>query len=249
MTVDPGSSPVPFSRIAQSRGHEEVAQQIREAILSQRLLPSDRLPSSRNLAEQFGVSRALIIEALRVLEHSGLVVTRTGARGGTFVRKPTADQVIREVGILIRSGGVGLAALSEIRELLEGQNAVWAAKRATAEQLDALREVAEEMRSLATTNARRAGDVEDLDVRLHTILAEAAHNELSAAIVMGIVPALRDMIGLLPPHIESDAAEQYEAIYRAIARRDARAARAAMVHHVAFFAQMLGRRADAGSPT
>jgi len=238
-----GEGGVMFTRIAPVRGHEEVAQQIREAILTDRLRPADRLPSSREMAIQFGVSRAIIHEALRVLEHSGFVVTRPGAHGGTFVRKPAGDQVIREVGVLIRTGGIGLSDLSEIREVLEGQNAAWAAVRITAEQLERLAEVAARMRALVTAGARKPGDVEELDVELHTIVAEAAHNELSAAIVMGIVPALREMIGLLPPHVEQDAAEQYQAIYEAVAGRDPRRARAAMVRHVGFFAGILGRPA------
>lgn len=230
-----------FTRIAPTRGSQEVAEQIREAILSERLVPADRLPPSRELARQFGVSRALIHEALRVLEHSGLIVTRLGARGGTFVRRPDADQVTREVGVLIRTGGVGLSELSEIRELLEGQNAAWAARRISPEQLERLGTVTAQMRALAAATTRRSGDVEELDVEFHTIIAQGAQNELSAAIVMGIVPALRELIGLLPPNIEGAAADQYQETYDALVARNAKRARSAMVRHIAFFAGVLGR--------
>jgi GntR family transcriptional regulator, transcriptional repressor for pyruvate dehydrogenase complex len=228
-----------FSRIAPVRGHEEVALQIREAILSERLLPSDRLPSSRQLAQQFGVSRALVHEALRVLEHSGLVVTRPGAHGGTFVRRPDADQVTREVGVLIRTGGVSLSELSELRTLLEGQNAAWAARRASPEQLAELSRITREMRHLATSGDVKAGQVEDLDVQFHTLIARAGGNGLSAAIVIGIVPALRHLIGLLPPHSERSAATQYEKCYAAITEHSETRARSAMVDHINFYANVL----------
>ncbi len=231
-------SPV-FRRIASTRGWEGVAEQIREAILSERLLPSDRLPPSRELAKQFGVSRALVHEAVRVLEHSGLLVTKPGARGGTFVRRPDADQVTREVGVLIRTGGVGFAELSELRAVLEGQNAAWAARRAAPEQLAELGRVTRRMRELAAGFPSRPGELQDLDVQFHTIIAQAAGNGLSAAIVMGIVPALRELIELLPPHVEKVAAEQYEEMQAAIAGHDPRRARRAMVEHINFFAEVL----------
>lgn len=242
-------SPV-FSRIAPTRGWEGVAQQIREAILTERLRPSDRLPPSRELARQFGVSRALVHEAVRVLEHSGLLVTRPGANGGTFVRRPDPDQVTRELGVLIRTGGVGFAELSEVRLVLEGQNAAWAARRASVDQLAELAELARRMRGLATGTPRHPGDVMELDVQFHTVIAQGAHNELSAAIVMGIVPALRELIGLLPPNVESAAADQYDEVYAAIAGRDARRAHRAMVQHINFFAEILrGQRTPGdGSP-
>ncbi len=231
-------SPV-FRRVAPTRGWEGVAHQIREAILSERLQPSDRLPPSRELARQFGVSRALVHEAVRVLEHSGLLETRPGANGGTFVRRPDPDQVTREVHVLIRTGGVGFAELSELRAVLEGQNAAWAASRASPEQLADLARVTRRMRELAAGEPRRAGVLEDVDAEFHTIIAQGARNDLSAAIVLGIVPALRELVGLLPPGIEQAGAEQYEEVHAAIAGHDEERARAAMVRHINFFAEVL----------
>ncbi len=228
-----------FRRVPPTRGWEGVAHQIREAILSERLQPSDRLPPSRELARQFGVSRALVHEAVRVLEHSGLLETRPGANGGTFVRRPDPDQVTREVTVLIRTGGVGFAELSELRALLEGQNAAWAARRASPEQLAELARVTERMRELAGGVPRQPGVLEDLDAEFHTIIARGARNDLSAAIVLGIVPALRELIGLLPPDIEKAAAEQYEEVHAAIAGHDGQRARRAMVQHIRFFAEVL----------
>jgi len=197
--------------------------------------------AGRELALQFGVSRALIHQALRVLEHSGLVVTRTGAHGGTFVQRPAGDQVTRELGILIRTGGVGLAELSEVRVILEGQNAAWAAKRASPQHLERMADVVQRLQALAAAGGVSLGAVGALDVEFHVIVAEAAHNKMSEAFVKGIVPAVRELIGLLPPNLEHAAAVQMSETQGAILAGDSRRARASMVRHIEYFARILTR--------
>ncbi len=65
-----------FKPVRQGRISEEIAQQLKESILLGLFKPGDRLPSERDLAEQFRVSRVVIREALRALENLGFILTR-----------------------------------------------------------------------------------------------------------------------------------------------------------------------------
>src|SRR5919206_988469 len=75
------------------KAYEQVADQLRELITSGELAPGQRLPSEAALAVQFGVSRATIREALRVLLTQNLIRTTKGAHGGSFVNLPTVDHI------------------------------------------------------------------------------------------------------------------------------------------------------------
>jgi GntR family transcriptional repressor for pyruvate dehydrogenase complex len=239
-------APISFKRMASARGFENVAEQIRQAILSNGVTAGDRLPSNRELAEQFGVSRALVNEAVRVLEHSGLLTIRPGAHGGMFVSRPAADQLTRHLNLMIRLGGVGLGDLTEFRMAIEGQNAAWAAERATAREIERLDEIVAQLREGLRARRTSAGELEDLHGAFHTLVAEAAHNELSASIVRGIFPAIQELTGLVPLSEFSRGREQLGRIARAIRGRRPGAARDAMKEHVAYFAELL-RTAAPGS--
>lgn len=238
---------VSFRPVEPNRGFEQVADQIRQAILSDGYRPGDRLPPTRALAESFGVSRALVHEALRVLEHSGLLVTRPGANGGTFVMRPAADQLTRQLDLLVRLQGIGLVALTEFRLAMEGQNAAWAAERATSSDLARLDELARQAESMATASTSyNPRALEDVDVALHIAIAEAAHNELSVAMVRGMLPAIRTVIERLPERMARPA-ERMPHVIAAIGARDAENARRAMIDHIAFYARVVEREAASGS--
>ncbi len=74
-----------FKPIKQPRLSEAVFDQLKQTILLRHFKPGDRLPSERKLSEEFQVSRIAIREAMRALETSGLVITRLGSTGGTYV--------------------------------------------------------------------------------------------------------------------------------------------------------------------
>src|SRR3954453_8271284 len=82
-----------FAPVTIARASSSIADQIRAAILSGRLEQGERLPPERELAEQFGVSRVTVRDALRGLEAMGLIEVRVGARGGAFVTVPTGSLV------------------------------------------------------------------------------------------------------------------------------------------------------------
>src|ERR1044072_664033 len=78
-----------FAPISGARASSSIADQIRQASGTGRLAQGERLPPERELAEQFGVSRVTVRDALRALEAMGLIEVRVGARGGAFVTVPS----------------------------------------------------------------------------------------------------------------------------------------------------------------
>jgi DNA-binding GntR family transcriptional regulator len=74
-----------FKPIKQSRVSDEVAEQLKQSIIAGHFKEGDKLPSERDLANEFQVSRVAIHEALRSLESSGFIVTRQGPTGGSYV--------------------------------------------------------------------------------------------------------------------------------------------------------------------
>src|ERR687886_1846181 len=94
-----------FSRVVPTRASSDVVAQIREAILSGRVKPGDRLPTERELAAQFGVSRVTIRDALRALEAGGLIRVRVGGNGGPYVAEPDIAQLSDSLGTHLQLRG------------------------------------------------------------------------------------------------------------------------------------------------
>jgi len=119
------------------RSFEDVVEQIRASIVTGTLPVGERLPSERELAETFGVSRPTLREALRVLEAMGLLDIRLGAQGGAFAggddRAPT-----NVISALLATQAVAQPAeLSQLRASYHADNAYWADATRLTRLLDA----------------------------------------------------------------------------------------------------------------
>ena len=107
---------LPFKPPARRRLHEDVAEQLRDAILDGRFPAGQRLPPERELATEFRVNRTSIREAIKVLEGLGLIVVRQGD-GATV--QPLVDVSLDVLGAMIFHGGrLDLALLAEMREVI-----------------------------------------------------------------------------------------------------------------------------------
>ena len=89
-----------FGAYRAKRAFQEIAEEIKQAILEKKIGHGDRLPSERSLAEQFAVGRLTIREVLRTLETAGFVRIRKGSGGGAFVGHGDPQTV---AGIIIDS--------------------------------------------------------------------------------------------------------------------------------------------------
>ena len=113
--------------------------QLHQLIEAGKLKAGDRLPSERELAETFRVSRSSVREAIKTLENEGLVMTRPGS--GTFITAVKVEAIIQPLASLLSRGKDALIDLFEMRRLVEPGIAALAAERATPADILRLKEI------------------------------------------------------------------------------------------------------------
>jgi DNA-binding FadR family transcriptional regulator len=230
-----------FTEVRPVRSFEGIALQIQLAVSSGQLKNGDRLPTERELGTIFGVSRATLREALRVLESSGVIEIRRGASGGVFVAEPKADQVAQALEALIRFRGATTAELAEFRVSFEGETAYWAARRATPEQVARLAAITAQYAAAAERPETRWAALVDLDVLFHEQVASASHNTIRLAIMLAIHGALYEASLAIESRADLDfrraEAAELVAIAQAIGRHQVRLAQRLMRKHVSWNAQ------------
>ena len=172
--------------IKKIRIHEEAVRQIRELINQGKLKAGDQLPSERELAETFKVSRTSVREALRALESKDLIVTRTGM--GTFIADQPAESLVTSLASLMTEAKDGLADIFEMRKLIEPQIAGLAAERANEEDIRGLGRILERQREQI---ARGATGVE-ADTEFHFSIGKATQNQALQRLISGLMDLLSD---------------------------------------------------------
>ena len=206
----------------------DVANQIEQQIRAGDIKPGERLPSERNLAVSFEVSRPTIREAMIALEIAGLVEIRTGS--GIYILKPRQQE---ESGLA--DEGPGPFEILETRLLIESEVASLAASRITNHQLRELEAALSDMEA----EDKEGTVTERADQRFHCIIAEAASNSALSAVVEWLWD-LRNksrISALFHARVREKGVhpslEDHRRIYRALANRDPLLAREAMRAHIA----------------
>jgi GntR family transcriptional repressor for pyruvate dehydrogenase complex len=215
--------------------YEEVAARIRGLIASGELGPGQALPSERKLAEQFRVGRAVIREAIRQLEVSGLVESRHG--GGNYVREITVEHLVAPIANVLNGMAPLREELMDARLFFEPQIARAAADRATPEDLRRLEEVVRRQEERVATGHPGAEE----DAEFHDLLASATHNTVVERVMEVIDGLLEDSQARLFRSVERSeiSLEGNRRILEAVARHDQEAAQAAMVEHLEDIARNL----------
>jgi GntR family transcriptional repressor for pyruvate dehydrogenase complex len=166
-----------FEKALKRRAYEDVVDQIEHAILRGDIKRSARLPSERDLIEQFGVSRSTIREALRVLQSRGLVEVRHGDPGGPIVRADPGASVATVLSALFRAEQIKLADVIQFRMVVESAAAGFAAT-SSARSIAAIRKTYEDMKKTKTWDEQI-----EADVLFHRRVAEASKNPLFVLVV------------------------------------------------------------------
>jgi GntR family transcriptional regulator, transcriptional repressor for pyruvate dehydrogenase complex len=109
------SVPVEFRPIRTRRAFEEICQRIREQLALGVLKPGDKLPPERDLAQQLGVSRNVLREALRSLEMAGVLRLQKGVKGGAFIQEGDTSRMNDVMRDMLSLGSISLGELSEAR--------------------------------------------------------------------------------------------------------------------------------------
>lgn len=218
---------------AGARLYESIARALEQAIEVGRYKPGGRLPSERELSDQFGVSRPVVREAIIVLELRGLVQRRHGA--GVYVAAKTP------VKLSGADDADGPFEVTEARRLLEGEVAALAATAASDQQIAEMEAIIARIGDMRTDQATR----EQADRAFHTALARATNND----VLVGLVESLWDKryqsplcvyffsrareAGIQPP------VDEHRLVLDALKARDPDAARQAMRDHLARVTQNL----------
>lgn len=150
---------------------ELVSRRLADAIELELLTDGSQLPGEIELAATFGVATVTIREALADLRRSGLIETRRGRGGGSFVRTPTEGPVALSRRRLAERSVMELRDMGDLYAIVSGGAAALAATRASADDLRMLRAAHEELLGAADAGARRRADA-----RFRVLLAVAAQS-------------------------------------------------------------------------
>ncbi|MDT3672874.1 MAG: FadR/GntR family transcriptional regulator [Aromatoleum sp.] len=226
-----------------SRLSDAVAEQLERWITEQHLTSGTQLPTEKSLCERFGVSRAVIREAISRLKADGCVTTRQGS--GAFVAARPGQGSFRLVRDPEHSSSIMAGEISdifELRYLVETGAAERAALRRTAEDLERMRAVLARMQDALVAQVDAVGD----DDAFHVAIAIATHNLQIARFQAFMGAQFSDSRA---PTWSSDghrsgrareAQAEHVRIFEAISRSDAKAAREAAQAHLVSAARRLG---------
>jgi len=170
--------------IKKTRIHEEVVTQIHELIRGGRLKAGDQLPSERELAETFQVSRASVREALRALETHGLIISRTGM--GNFIADLPVESLVAPLAKLLTEEKNALADIFELRKLIEPQIASMAAERATVKDIERMKRLLDKQ----SEQVQRGATGVDADTEFHFAIGQATQNHAIEKLVSGLLDVL-----------------------------------------------------------
>jgi GntR family transcriptional repressor for pyruvate dehydrogenase complex len=219
-----------FPRISREpRLSDKVAELLLETILNEGLQPGDRLPSERELGEQFGVSRTVIREAVRALAAKGVIDVRTGS--GLRVAAVDGSAVSESMSLYLRGGALEYPKVHEVRKSLEVEIAGLAAERAMPDDVAVMRDICERMEELVETDVEEASR---LDLEFHRAIAAATSNDLYLLLLDSIGEALLEVRrdNLRQPPAVADALASHRAILDRIDAHDREGARQAMSEHL-----------------
>ena len=176
---------------------KQIAERIRQLIVSGELSVDDRLPTEHELSERFAVSRPTIREALKRLAAQNLVRSKRGPTGGTFVTRPSVtdaqDNLINVTTLLVSIGEFDFDQVSEARLQLESLCARLAAGH-----------IPDDLDQVMATELDKQNDPsltdQDFcasDVRFHRALVDAASNDLLGFLLSAVIEALQPVANLI----------------------------------------------------
>ncbi|MBT3590399.1 MAG: FadR family transcriptional regulator [Candidatus Marinimicrobia bacterium] len=214
--------------VPQQKLYKNIVNQIRKMILSGELKKGDQLPSERDMAQQFGVSRTAVREAIKSLSEIGLIDIMVGR--GTFVANNTADRIVESVNLLLDVEKVVKEDLHYARKVLEAPIAKLAAKNRKQENIDQLQFLIEKMEKSKNHTKKFI----EVDMEFHVELAKASGNSAFVVLTQAIMQILRsDLTFVLNFQDQTETAlSHHKKILKNIVSQDIEGAELAMQSHM-----------------
>ncbi|MDR6551955.1 FadR/GntR family transcriptional regulator [Paenibacillus qinlingensis] len=221
------------TKLQKQNHYDEIAQQIKEMIVQGQLKMGDKLPSTKELSERFGVGRSTMREALSALKAMGLIEIRQG--GASRVIRDAPSEVTLPEWTSLRMNRTTLLELMEVRQSLEISIASIAARKRTPEDLAQLQRIMQDMGSSVGNDA----EGERTDLGFHQLLVQATHNSIMEQTFESIRNAMEMMIRDIRraelyanQEVAVKLLKEHKVIYEAIVSGDPVLASAAMREHL-----------------
>ena len=222
-----------------------VSEEIKTGVVDRDLKQGDKLPNEAEMIALFRVSKGTVREALRILEAEGLISTRTGPGGGSFVNKVTVEHAKSMLANYFYFEHLSLADFYQLRKILEPELASNLAGKLTEEQLN-------ELEALALSHPEPAQSAQEekeqhiASLRFHQCLADFAENRLLGFVIAFMARLLTDLTVYRrlydPPNHELalKGRDHQQRLVEALRRGEAREAREIMASHMAVAEELMG---------
>ena len=242
-------APLSFEPIHTRRAFEEICQRIRDQLAAGALKPGDKLPPERDLAQQLGVGRNALREALRSLEIAGILTLRKGVKGGAFIREGDPERMNEVVRDMLSLGSISVADLTEARVHIQDLVVRLACERAGEDDLDALQANIDRTERMTADGAYLARV--ECSREFYRLLGRSTHNPLLAMVVESVTEVLMQFVyarvaagGKPQPRL----VEKRRAFLDALRARDAAEATRLMRSHLESVHRLLDRSTGGAAP-
>ena len=219
-----------FEAVKVNRISQNIAEQIRGAILAGELKIGEQLPPEKDFAKHFGVSKSSLREAYRALEAYGLLEIRQGMSGGAFIKKVDFSTVKDSLVNYFFFQNPGLRSYTQVRLCIEPQVVEICAEKITAEDIEFLE------KNISDMEAEIDGKsfISNLDIAFHKKLVDITENEIISLIVESIQTALINIKQIV--HTDEQFLKMvchgHKQIVKALKEKDPDKASKAMLKHI-----------------
>lgn len=238
-----------FNQVRQRRLSDDIVERLEAMILEGTLKAGERLPAERVLAEQFGVSRPSLREAIQKLVAKGLLVSRQG--GGNYVAQSLGSTFSDPLLYLLEGNPEAQRDLLEFRHTLEGSCAYYAALRATEVDHQRLTSAFETLQACYQHHDKVSDEEGAADANFHLAIAEASHNTVLLHTIRGLFDLLKHNVvtnigGMYAQRTETreQLMSQHRELYEAIMQGRAEEAREISHRHISYVREVLEEAQD-----
>ena len=227
-----------FKEITPVRLYESAIEQIMDLVKRSELIPGDKLPPERKLAEKLSISRGSLREAFRVLESKGLIKSKAG--GGRYIREIRKNGHNSTENIILSLEKSSILELLEAREMFEVKIAKIAAQRATPEDIKLIEMVLNKMNQKEELKDEKKTES---DTEFHLAIASTSHNFVFVNIIKLHLDLLKETRGKtwqIPGRREKQY-QEHQAILQAIKEHNSKEAGEAMLTHLKNVEEVVGK--------
>ncbi len=209
--------------------YTEIVSELESKINNNEIKEGEKLPSERELASHYDVSRSVIREALGVLRENGLVTVHAGR--GAYATKPNPIMITDSFERIMKYYNTSIEEILEVREELEKIIVLKVVHAATEEDIKQMYAIYNEMEDCKY----KLEEFTKLDEELHKQLAKSTNNPIYHLLLSSFIDMTQKIlfqITFMFPHSSKEAQEQHLALIKAIENRDETEAEKIIVDHM-----------------